>query len=99
LAARLRAIFGGFLLLLPLEEAGAQDRQCLFFVFELATTVLTTNNRARGNVQYLHGRVGRVHALTTWTARARDFDAQISGFNSTSTSSASGNTATVAVEV
>ena len=55
LAAALRAVFGCFLLLLPLEEAGPQDRQRFFLILELAATVLATNDRARGNVQYLHG--------------------------------------------
>ena len=58
-------------------SARAQDRQRSFLVFDLTATILTTHDCACRNVQHLHGRIGRVHALPTRAARARDFNSQI----------------------
>src|SRR6266567_1396112 len=63
LAAALCAVFFLFLALLSLQQARAQDRERSLLVFDLTATVLTTHDCACRNVQHLHGRVGRVHAL------------------------------------
>src|SRR5580765_6529951 len=75
LAAPLRTVLLGFLALLSLEQTGAQDRHRFLLVLELATSVLTTNDRVRRNVQDLHGGICRVYALATGAAGARNFDA------------------------
>ncbi len=99
----MRGIFGFFLALLFLEEPRAHDAQRFFLVLLLTATVLTTHNAAGRDVKNLDCGIGRVHALAPRTTRAANFNPQILrlyfkiyflGF-----SSASGTTATVAVEV
>src|SRR6266404_7410844 len=75
LAAPLRTVFLSFLALLSLEQTGAQDRHRFLLVLELTPSVLTTNDRVRGNVQDLHGGICRVYALPAGAAGARNFDA------------------------
>src|SRR4029453_11893566 len=48
-----------------------------FFVFDLTSTVLTTHDCARGNMQNLHGRIGCVYALPARATGARNFNSQI----------------------
>src|SRR5947208_12947783 len=76
LAAALGTVFFGFLALLSLQQACPQYRQCSLLVLDLTATILTTDDYACWNMQNLHGRVGRIHALTTRTAGARDFNSQ-----------------------
>src|SRR5205823_8950346 len=80
LAAPLCAVFFGFLALLSLQQASAQDRKRSFLVFDLTATILTTHDGACRNVQYLHSRIGCVHALPTRTAGAGDFNSQLFRF-------------------
>src|SRR5216110_942239 len=75
LPTALRAVFLSFLALLSLEQTRAQDRHRFLLVLELTTSVLTTNDRVRRNVQDLHGGICRVYALPTGAAGARNFDA------------------------
>src|SRR5580700_1418880 len=77
LAAALRAVFLLFFALFSFEQTRAQDRHRFLFVLQLAPSVLTANDGAGRNVQYLHRRVGRVHALSARPAGARNFDPQI----------------------
>src|SRR2546430_7501841 len=77
LATTLRTVFLSFLALLSLEQARPQNAQRPLLVFDLASPVLTTHDRSRGNMQNLHRGVGRIHALPAWSPSARNFDAQI----------------------
>ena len=77
LAAPLGTVFLSFLALLSLEQTGAQDRHRFLLVLELTPSVLATNDRSGWNVQNLDRRIGRIHALPTGAASARNLDAQI----------------------
>src|SRR5207248_8268205 len=59
LATTLRTVFLSFLALLSLEQARPQNAQRPLLVFDLASPVLTTHDRSRGNMQNLHRGVDR----------------------------------------
>ena len=77
LATALGTIFFRFFALLPLQQPRTQDTQRSFFIFDLASPILTTHDCAGRNVQDLDSGVGRVYPLTAGPTRTRDFNAQI----------------------
>ena len=84
---------------LAIEEPAAQDGHRLGLVLDLALLVLDGDDDAAGHVGDADGRVGRVDRLPAVTGGAVDVDPMSFSSIWTSTSSASGMTATVAVEV
>src|SRR4029434_11010332 len=71
LAGALCTVSVGFLALLSLQQTCAQHRKCSFLVFDLTAALLTTNDCACRNVQYLHGGIGCVYALPARATRAQ----------------------------
>ena len=57
------------LLLLELQQPGAQDRHRALTVLQLTALVLAARDEAGGNVREAHRRVGRVHRLAAGPAR------------------------------
>ena len=59
------------------EEAGLQDSQGGRAVLDLGLLILHGHDDARRDVGHTHGRVGRVHGLTTGARGAEDVDLQL----------------------
>ena len=59
------------------EEAGLQDSQSGRTVLDLGLLILHGHDDARRDVGHTHGRVGRVHGLTTGARGTEDIDLQL----------------------
>src|ERR687897_1508190 len=71
------ALPGDRFLLLPqldLVQAGTQHLHRLLTILDLRLFILLRHDQARWQVREPYRRVGRVHALPAWTARAKGID-------------------------
>src|SRR5436305_4826362 len=73
-------IFLRFFTLFGLEQTRAQNVERFLFVLLLTPSVLAAYDCPSRNMQNLHCRIGRVYALTAWSARATNFNAKLFRF-------------------
>ena len=99
LAAPLGGELPGDLLLFRLVQPGGQDAHGFVPVLELAALLLALHHHTGGLVDEPHRRRGLVHVLASGSEARNTCISTSAGLSCTSTSSISGSTATVAVEV
>src|SRR4029077_7894372 len=73
-------VFLGFFVLFGFEQSGAQNIKRFLLVLLLAPPVLAADDCARGYMQNLHRRIGRVYALAAWSAGAANFNPKLFRF-------------------
>src|ERR1700726_520761 len=67
-------IFRLFFTLFVFEQTCAHDRERFLLVLLLTASVLTPHDPSSWDMQNLHRRIGCVHALSTRSARPRNFN-------------------------